>query len=237
MRDANLIGAEVKSAGDATVVAGRDVNLGTVTTSRTDDIRWSSDNTRKDETSKETGTTISGAGNVSVGAGRNLTGVAATLSAGETLTLSAGDQLTLAAGENQASAATTDSQKGGMTHSNTCYRRRYCWISNSGWRFFYSRAACKMNSFDKLVISPTWKGSITRIAIMILISLGMWRLPEIIEWLYRFASLGVPTFSRERHWSMFLIVLGVATLCILFDSVRLMLIFFIVSGRADEQSK
>ncbi|MET3497529.1 two-partner secretion domain-containing protein, partial [Variovorax boronicumulans] len=55
MRDANLIGAEVKSAGDATVVAGRDVNLGTVTTGRTEDIRWSSDNTRKDEASKDIG--------------------------------------------------------------------------------------------------------------------------------------------------------------------------------------
>lgn len=118
VRDVNLIGAEVKSAGDATVVAGRDVNLGTVTTGRTDDIRWSSDNTRKDETSKEIGTTISGAGNVGVGAGRNLTGVAATLNAGETLSLSAGDKLTLMAGENSTSASTKDAQKDGLSHSS-----------------------------------------------------------------------------------------------------------------------
>lgn len=118
VRDANLIGAEIKSAGDATVVAGRDVNLGTVTTGRTEDIRWSSDNTRKDETSKEIGTTISGAGNVSIDAGRNLTGVAATLNAGETLKLSAGDKLALSAGENSASATTTDAQKDGLSHSS-----------------------------------------------------------------------------------------------------------------------
>ncbi|SFQ75401.1 filamentous hemagglutinin, partial [Variovorax sp. OK605] len=117
-RDANLVGAEIKSAGDVAVVAGRDVNLATVTTGRTEDIRWSSDNTRKDETSKETGTTISGAGNVSVGAGRNLTGVAATLNAGETLSLSAGEQLTLIAGQNAASASTKDAQKDGLTHSS-----------------------------------------------------------------------------------------------------------------------
>ncbi|KQW55919.1 hypothetical protein ASC92_17830 [Variovorax sp. Root411] len=117
-RDANLIGAEVKSAGDATVVAGRDVNLGTVTTGRTDDIRWSSNNTRKDETSKEIGTTISAAGNASVGAGRNLTGIAATLNAGETLTLSAGDKLTLAASENSTSATSKDAQKDGLSHSS-----------------------------------------------------------------------------------------------------------------------
>ncbi|WP_080647876.1 two-partner secretion domain-containing protein [Variovorax atrisoli] len=119
VRDANLIGAEIKSAGDATIVAGRDVNLGPVTTSRTDDIRWSSDNTRKDETSKVIGTTISGAGNVGIGAGRNLTGVAVTVNAGETLKLSAGDKLTLAAGENSASASTTDAQKDGLSHSSS----------------------------------------------------------------------------------------------------------------------
>jgi hypothetical protein len=37
-RDANLVGAEIKSAGDVAVVAGRDVNLATVTTGRTEDI-------------------------------------------------------------------------------------------------------------------------------------------------------------------------------------------------------
>ncbi|WP_256099222.1 filamentous hemagglutinin N-terminal domain-containing protein [Variovorax sp. SG517] len=119
VRDANLIGAEIKSAGDATIVAGRDVNLGTVTTSRTDDIRWSSDNTRKDETSKVVGTTISGAGNVGIGAGRNLTAVAGNLSAGGTLSLSAGDKLSLIAGENSASASTTDAQKDGLSHSSS----------------------------------------------------------------------------------------------------------------------
>ncbi|BEP66769.1 hypothetical protein GmRootV35_12830 [Variovorax sp. V35] len=117
-RDMNLVSAEVKSAGDATLVAGRDVNLETVTTGRTEDIRWSSNNSRKNEESKEIGTAVSGAGNVSIGAGRNLTGKAATLSAGETLSLSAGDQLTLVAGENQTSAATKDAQKSGMTHSS-----------------------------------------------------------------------------------------------------------------------
>ncbi|RTD83401.1 filamentous hemagglutinin N-terminal domain-containing protein [Variovorax atrisoli] len=119
VRDANLIGAEIKSAGDATIVAGRDVNLGPVTTSRTEDIRWSADNTRKDESSQEIGTTISGAGNVSVGAGRNLTGVAATLNAGETLELSAGAKLTLMAGQNSTSSTSKDSQKDGLSHSSS----------------------------------------------------------------------------------------------------------------------
>ncbi|MBB4223937.1 two-partner secretion domain-containing protein [Variovorax guangxiensis] len=118
VRDANLIGAEVKSAGDVSVTAGRDVNIGTVTTGRKEDIRWSSDNTRKDETSKEIGSTISGAGNVSIDAGRNLTGIAVTMNAGETLRLNAGDKLTLSAGENSGSATTTDAQKDGLSHSS-----------------------------------------------------------------------------------------------------------------------
>jgi len=119
VRDANLIGAELKSAGNASVTAGRDVNIGTVTTGRKEDMRWSSDNTRKDETSQEIGSTISGAGNVTIDAGRNLTGIAVTVNAGERLKLNAGDKLTLSAGENFASATTTDAQKDGLSHSSS----------------------------------------------------------------------------------------------------------------------
>ena len=115
-RDMNLVGAEVQSAGDATLAAGRDMNLDTVTTGRSEDIRWSSRNTRNEERSQETGTTVSGAGNVSISAGRDLTGRAATLSAGQTLSLDAGDKLTLYAGENQVSAETTHSTRKGMSH-------------------------------------------------------------------------------------------------------------------------
>lgn len=117
-RDMNLVGAEIKSAGDATLVAGRDMNLDTVTTGRTEDIRWSSRNSRNEERSQETGTTVSGAGNVSIGAGRNFTAIAATLNAGERLSLGAGDQLLLAAGENQNSAETRHSTRKGLSHSS-----------------------------------------------------------------------------------------------------------------------
>ena len=115
-RDMNLVGAEVQSAGDASLEAGRDVNLDSVTTGRTEDIRWSSNNTRKGEQSKETGTTVSGAGNVSITAGRDLTGRAATLSAGETLSLDAGGKLVVYAGENQSSSETHHATSQGMTH-------------------------------------------------------------------------------------------------------------------------
>ena len=55
---------------------------------------------------------------MTIDAGRNLTGVAVTMNAGETLRLNAGDELTLSAGENSASATTTDAQKDGLSHSS-----------------------------------------------------------------------------------------------------------------------
>ncbi|CAN7526787.1 two-partner secretion domain-containing protein [Variovorax sp. LjRoot178] len=115
-RDITLAGAEVKSAGDASLSAGRDMNLDSVTTGRSEDIRWSEKNAREGLQSQEIGSIVSGAGNVSLQAGGDLTARAATLSAGETLSLDAGDKLTLYAGENQASAETRHATKSGMSH-------------------------------------------------------------------------------------------------------------------------
>ncbi|OUL99126.1 hypothetical protein A8M77_27820 [Variovorax sp. JS1663] len=44
-----------------------------VTTGRAEDIRWSGKNSREGQQSQESGTTISGAGSVSLEAGRDLT--------------------------------------------------------------------------------------------------------------------------------------------------------------------
>ncbi|WP_143694908.1 DUF637 domain-containing protein, partial [Variovorax sp. JS1663] len=114
-RDMNLTGAEVKSGGDASLSAVRDLNLDSVTTGRAEDIRWSGRNSREGQQSREIGTTVSGAGSVSLTAGRDLTGRAATLSAGEALSLEATNQLTLQAGENGSSAETHHATKRGMT--------------------------------------------------------------------------------------------------------------------------
>ncbi|WP_192871675.1 DUF637 domain-containing protein, partial [Variovorax sp. JS1663] len=114
-RDMNLVGAEVKSGGDASLSAVRDLNLDSVTTGRAEDIRWSGRNSREGQQSQESGTTVSGTGNVSLIVGRDLTGRAATLSAGEALSLEAGDRLSLIAGENGSSAETHHATKRGMT--------------------------------------------------------------------------------------------------------------------------
>ncbi|WP_192871700.1 DUF637 domain-containing protein, partial [Variovorax sp. JS1663] len=114
-RDMNLVGAEVKSAGDASLSAVRDLNLGSVTTGRAEDIRWSGRNSREGQQSQESGTTVSGAGSVRLEAGRDLTARAATLSAQETLSLEATNRLSLLAGENSTSAETHHATKRGMT--------------------------------------------------------------------------------------------------------------------------
>jgi hypothetical protein len=82
-----------------------------------------------------------------------------------------------------------------------------------------------MISFEKLIVSPSWKGSVTRITVMVAISLVMWKLPEIFEWLYRIASWDAPVFSRARHWSMFLMIFAASAFCIVFDLIRLIAIF------------
>nr|WP_241660784.1 hemagglutinin repeat-containing protein [Variovorax guangxiensis] len=66
--------------------------------------------------SAETGTTISGAGSVTLKADRDITARAATLSAGDMLTLDAGRDLTLYAGQNRISAETRHATKSGMNH-------------------------------------------------------------------------------------------------------------------------
>jgi hypothetical protein len=115
-RDANFAGAQVRSAGDVRIHANGDINLGTVTTGREEDIRWNGKMSRHTLESTETGTTISAAGDARLRAEGDLSGRAATLEAGDTLRLSAGKRLTLVAGENQRSAETKHATKSGLEH-------------------------------------------------------------------------------------------------------------------------
>ncbi|WP_143684913.1 S-layer family protein, partial [Variovorax sp. KK3] len=117
-RDLNLVGGEVRSAGDAHLQAGRDVNLASITTGRSEDIRWSETNSRRGITSEETGSTVQGAGHVGITAGRDISASAATLRAGQYLSIDAGRHLTLEAGQNQRSAQTRHATKDGMSKFN-----------------------------------------------------------------------------------------------------------------------
>ena len=89
-----------------------------MTTGQSETIHWSSRNSRIDGSSSETGTTISGATNVAISAGGDLTARAANLSAGNDLSLDAAGQIVLYAGQNQTYAQTEQSQRKGMSYSS-----------------------------------------------------------------------------------------------------------------------
>lgn len=125
--DANLVAAQVVSAGSIELAVGHDINLATVTTGRSANIVYNSRATRQDQVTQVVGTTIAGAGNVTLGAGHDLTAVAATLRAGTvgdaamapaTLALSAGNNVSLIAGVDSAAATTHSTQRSGMSFSS-----------------------------------------------------------------------------------------------------------------------
>ena len=107
---------DVTGASGTLAAIARDLNIDSVTTERQEDIRWNGKMSRSTTESTETGTTIAGAGSVTLKADRDITARAASLSAGDTLTLDAGRDLTLYAGQNQTSAETSHATKNGMNH-------------------------------------------------------------------------------------------------------------------------
>lgn len=103
-RDLNLVGAEVKnSTGDTQLLAGRDLNLDTVTVSQQSDIRYSQGNTAKFAYSKEIGTTIQSDGKLAMTAGQDISIRAGNVSTQGDLTLSAGRDVSITAGRNEQS--------------------------------------------------------------------------------------------------------------------------------------
>ncbi len=109
-RDLSLNAAQVSNAGTGTtrISADRDVKLGSVTTSSSlDSVRDGQNYTRTSQSS-EVGTSIQGAGNVSIHAGRDLTARAVEVHAGQDTTLTAGNNIRLQAGQ---SILTLDSQR------------------------------------------------------------------------------------------------------------------------------
>ncbi|WP_119742566.1 hemagglutinin repeat-containing protein [Pseudomonas sp. Larv2_ips] len=74
-RDINLSAAQIVSSGKdgkTTVVAGHDINLGTVTQSREQSVQWNSSNWRKDASRTDTGSVIQGEGEVRLVADNDL---------------------------------------------------------------------------------------------------------------------------------------------------------------------
>ena len=86
-------GAQIVSGGSVEMTAKGDITLDSVTTGQSERIRWSSRNSRIDGSSRETSTTVSGAGTVTIEADGDITARGATLSAGDVLSVDAGGKL------------------------------------------------------------------------------------------------------------------------------------------------
>ncbi len=99
-RDLSLTGAQVVNSGsDSQTVlnAGRDLNLSTVTTSTSDNLTWDKDNWLKQSVTQQMGSQISGAGDVTMIAGRDVNAQAAYVEAGNQLGVGAGRDISITA--------------------------------------------------------------------------------------------------------------------------------------------
>ncbi|HGG1609746.1 TPA: hemagglutinin repeat-containing protein [Escherichia coli] len=102
-RDMNLTAATVVNQGKDSLTqlsAGRDMTLSTVTTSAQDKITWDKNNRLSQGVTQSTGSTLAGNGDVTLTAGRDMTSLAASLSAQKGLALMAGHDVTLTGAQN-----------------------------------------------------------------------------------------------------------------------------------------
>jgi filamentous hemagglutinin len=104
-RDVNLQAAQVSNqgaGGSTSLVAGRDLSLGTVTTSQSQDITWNSRNKRNDSATAELGSTLQAAGDVTLQSGRDLQVRASTVRSEQgQLQASAAGQVNIEAGQTR----------------------------------------------------------------------------------------------------------------------------------------
>jgi filamentous hemagglutinin len=100
-RDITLTGADIANDGQGgtLVTAGRDLDLGTVRTSATDDVHWNQDNRQRTTRSEEVGTRINSAGDIQLQAGRDLNARAANVQTEGDLSVQAGRDVNILAGE------------------------------------------------------------------------------------------------------------------------------------------
>jgi filamentous hemagglutinin len=97
-RDLTLVGGVIQSQGSASVVAGRDLDLGTLTQTRAQDLSADARNYARASASQEVGSTVLSEGSLRLQAGADLNARAANVQAQGELVASAGNNLTLSAG-------------------------------------------------------------------------------------------------------------------------------------------
>jgi filamentous hemagglutinin len=130
-RDVNLVGAAVFNTGSGnnsqssqtTLVAGRNLNLGSVQTSTQQHTQWDSNNQRTEATSTEVGTVLQTEGNLSLQAGQDLLARAAQLTSTQgSLEATAGRDLQLNAGQAEHTVHQTQQHTG---RSSSLARKLY----------------------------------------------------------------------------------------------------------------
>ncbi|WP_321959630.1 hemagglutinin repeat-containing protein [Paraburkholderia tropica] len=100
-RDINLTGAVVKSGGDALLAAGRDINAGTVTLERMQDVGTRDGlNGGHTQQTVHVGSAITADGNVVMGSGRDTNLANISVKAGDDLTVAAGRDLNVGAAKD-----------------------------------------------------------------------------------------------------------------------------------------
>ncbi|MBO9354431.1 filamentous hemagglutinin N-terminal domain-containing protein [Bordetella petrii] len=98
-RDLRLTAAELAIQGDARLQAGRDIDLGTVTQSRSEAYVYGKRNNSAVQVSSEIGSAIAAGGDVALIAGQDIKARAADVTAGGQLAAAAGRDITVSAGE------------------------------------------------------------------------------------------------------------------------------------------
>ncbi|TNH41439.1 hemagglutinin repeat-containing protein, partial [Photorhabdus luminescens] len=101
INNVQLTASDVKNAGKdgrTEITAGHNLTLDTLSTHRTEQGDWGKDNYRHLNQQQDIGSQITGAGDVTLQAGQDLTAVAAHVNAGQQLTAQAGNNLTLTTG-------------------------------------------------------------------------------------------------------------------------------------------
>ncbi|KAF3997986.1 hemagglutinin repeat-containing protein [Glaciimonas immobilis] len=120
-RDVTLSAASVNVSGDASFSAGRDLSLNTVTTQRTDNIRYNDQNHLDASQTQVNGTSINAGGNLALIAGQDINASAATVNAGEQLAAVAGRDITVTTARQDSSMdqAIHTTSKGIMSSSSS----------------------------------------------------------------------------------------------------------------------
>lgn len=101
-RDINLVASVVKNSGansQTTLVAQNDINLTTLQTRQTNNLERDSGNFRRATSTAEAGSSIEGAGNVTLSAGNDVNARAARVEAGKILDVAAANNIILQAGQ------------------------------------------------------------------------------------------------------------------------------------------